>query len=574
MSTWAVTIDPEWGTPLEIYLQRNEKISIRQYPLDRVLFAIKTITTRDTAGDLYESTLEACLSVIYYPECLNLLISKSFRDIWFTLMDKYRTKHQAGLTTTVGFLAHNKKLEPFVDSLLDSKPQGANKFFQCLSLQALQVSKLDTQTLAIAFGRGDKFLRPPFDVKTPGTFIPDTGGHTTNTTTFLNENLFNSRHKFLSTYYRVPSCGWPAVLLVMWLIMMHSPYDSGEKENYVSQLAAIRELAFRYFLVCAPEERLIMEALVRETAGSMQCGYKGPVDSDDVRMILLALTRQLKSPMERRTPQSFYCLTLLSKYAAVVTEGFVDDLYPGFLNTGFNRLWVEFPGDPVRVLGAETSNHLLVFANTQIENAHDSLKLKPASIPEVILALVKGDLVSLTGRLMIVQATSRDTYESRGLRSELISLLSSISKSLARNQQTHSQFSAFYPDWIKTLIRILHFQAIGASPTSTNPIKIAWLEFGIALGYKELYERQTACACGVKPRIGYKEPLRTEDGVDIPLALRCLLRPKVFGKVLATPYGATLHGEQERHGHGSSNDSALVRSNLDDAFPSPGFMFG
>lgn len=103
MSRWAIPVDLDWGVPLDVYLKRGENLSIRQHPLDRVLSAIRTITTKNPSDTLYDSTLEAFLSVIYYPECLNLLNAKSFRDIWFTLMEKYLRAHSASL---VPFIIH------------------------------------------------------------------------------------------------------------------------------------------------------------------------------------------------------------------------------------------------------------------------------------------------------------------------------------------------------------------------------------------------------------------------------------------------------------------------------------
>lgn len=199
-----------------------------------------------------------------------------------------------GLVTSVGLLAHNKKLDPFVDLILTSNLEAGTETLRLLTLQVLQVTKLDAQSLITMFGRGDKFLRPPIDLVTPGLFIPNIGGLTTNTTTFLVKNIFDSRHtgKFLLANSRAPACGWSTVLLVMWLIMIHSPYYPGEEEAYASQLVAIRELAYRYFLVSTPEERPTMEILVKEsTRGVMTTGFEAPVDSDDARMIVSTLNR-------------------------------------------------------------------------------------------------------------------------------------------------------------------------------------------------------------------------------------------------------------------------------------------
>ncbi|KAF8593203.1 hypothetical protein BDV93DRAFT_566792 [Ceratobasidium sp. AG-I] len=405
MSRWEMFVTFDWGTPLDVYLARNKNLSMRQYPLDAVLSAIRTITIKNTSDVVHESTLEAFLSVIYYPKYLNLLVTKTFRKIWFTLMDKYNSVHEIydrsfgllmtqvlGLTTMIGLLAHNKKLELFVGSLLESKPQGADEFFRCLNLQAVQITKLDTQTLAVVLGRNDNFLGLPFDREKLAGFLPNIGGFTAETTMFLNQCLFEARHKFLSTIYHTRPCGWPMVLFVI-----------------------VREASYRYFLVCTPEERPIMETLVREAASGVTREIDLAKDSNDARMIILAPTRQLPCRSAHPTPQSLYCLTVLSKYAAAITRSFVDDLYPDLLSTGFNRIWAEFPADPIGVLGIDLCNHLLYLANTLMKHARDSFESQRVIIPEVISALATVDLVGLAGRLIIVHASLDDTFERRGL---------------------------------------------------------------------------------------------------------------------------------------------------------------
>lgn len=94
-----MTIDPSWGEPLDTYLERGDGLSIRQYPLSKVLSAIRTITIKGPADIISDSTLEAFLSVVYYPECLGLLNAESFRDIWFSLMEKYLSAHLVSVWT-------------------------------------------------------------------------------------------------------------------------------------------------------------------------------------------------------------------------------------------------------------------------------------------------------------------------------------------------------------------------------------------------------------------------------------------------------------------------------------------
>lgn len=185
-------------------------------------------------------------------------------------------------------------------------------------------------------------------------------------TMFLNEALYSSRHKFLSTNYHTTSYGWPIVLLVMWLLMFHSPVEPGDEEIYRTHVVALREHVYRYFRVCTLEEQPIMQALVRETVDRATSGLGDLVDSDDARMIILALTRRLTIRPNPPTSQTFLCLNFISRYAAFVTRGSVDDLYPGLLRAGLSRLWIECPGNININLDRDTRDRLLDFANMQI----------------------------------------------------------------------------------------------------------------------------------------------------------------------------------------------------------------
>lgn len=71
--TTAFTIDPSWGVPLDEYLEPIQHFSLPKYPVDRVLSSIKIITTNEHLETISDATLEAFLSVAYYPEHLILL---------------------------------------------------------------------------------------------------------------------------------------------------------------------------------------------------------------------------------------------------------------------------------------------------------------------------------------------------------------------------------------------------------------------------------------------------------------------------------------------------------------------
>ncbi|KAF8602253.1 hypothetical protein BDV93DRAFT_607685 [Ceratobasidium sp. AG-I] len=539
MARFAMSIDPNWGVPLKIYLERGENLAIRQYPLERVLSAIKVITTKGLGEIISDTTLEAFLSVVYYPERLRLLNAEGFRDIWFTLMENYIAVYSLydrsfgflmtqvlGLVTAVGFLAHNKKLESFINDTLVLKAITGSEILRLLTLQVLQVTKLDVQSLATMFGRGAKFRQPPFDNATAGSYLPNIGCLTTNTTTFLIKHFFDSRDKLLLASHRAPACGWPLVLLVMWLIMIHSPYYPEEEEAYASQLAAIREVAYRYSLVSTPEERPTMEVLIKESTRRIVSGFEAPVNSDDARIVVSTFIHQT-SRAEDSAPRSLYCLAMLSAHAAsAIEKSFVYDVYPSFLEAAFNRLWLELPDDPLSKLSMEACSELMVYANLHIQHARDCLNLKRTNILKAVHSLVRVDLVSLLGRLIIVHAAVEGTARSTTLRSaEMLSLISSLSKSLLKHDdQSRSELLPLYSDWTKICSRISYMQTTKPSPTSLDQMNTIWLEFGGALGYLDLYQHHAYCAnsrCAIVDVILSKSSVCAECSDAMYCSLRC-----------------------------------------------------
>lgn len=99
MDLCAIKTRSDWGIPIDTYLERGENLAIRQYPLGRVLSAIEAITTKRLGEMICDTTLEAVISVVYYPECVDLLNAKGFRDVWSGELERYLAVYSASLRT-------------------------------------------------------------------------------------------------------------------------------------------------------------------------------------------------------------------------------------------------------------------------------------------------------------------------------------------------------------------------------------------------------------------------------------------------------------------------------------------
>lgn len=81
-------VDRKWGVPLDAYLEQRQISPMPVYPMHIVQLAIRSIDP-DSSEIISDSTLEAILSIVHYPELLGLLVHKRFTFVWLDLLDQY-----------------------------------------------------------------------------------------------------------------------------------------------------------------------------------------------------------------------------------------------------------------------------------------------------------------------------------------------------------------------------------------------------------------------------------------------------------------------------------------------------
>lgn len=81
-------IDPNWGVPLGMYLERLKNPPFPKYPIHEVKSAIEALVPNSTIN-FSDSTLEAVISVIYYPELLEDLVNKDNLVICLYILIQY-----------------------------------------------------------------------------------------------------------------------------------------------------------------------------------------------------------------------------------------------------------------------------------------------------------------------------------------------------------------------------------------------------------------------------------------------------------------------------------------------------
>ncbi|KAF8592813.1 hypothetical protein BDV93DRAFT_517067, partial [Ceratobasidium sp. AG-I] len=153
-NSYSFILDPRWGVSLDKYLESSQPYSLAKYPVERVLSAIKTITTNDPPELISDTTLEAVLSVAYYPEqlkALDLEFCAPFYEILGTYLDHGHTvrrsfgvllKQVHGMSNMVEFLVVHHKLSAFVESLARSQIRGVD-VLHGLSREVVQLTGLD-----------------------------------------------------------------------------------------------------------------------------------------------------------------------------------------------------------------------------------------------------------------------------------------------------------------------------------------------------------------------------------------------------------------------------------------------
>ena len=98
-TSFSFALDPRYGVPLDKHIQSNQPSFLAKHPVNRVLSAIKTITTNDPPDIVSDATLEAVLSVVYYPEHLKLLCVDFYASI-YEILDTYLDHYTVSAPTS------------------------------------------------------------------------------------------------------------------------------------------------------------------------------------------------------------------------------------------------------------------------------------------------------------------------------------------------------------------------------------------------------------------------------------------------------------------------------------------
>lgn len=102
-TSFSFILDSGYGKPLEEYLGLNHIFSLVKHPVDRVLSAIKTIARNEPPEVISDATLEAILSVAYYPQYLKLLAADLYAPL-YEILDIYLDHYAVSISTLEFYL--------------------------------------------------------------------------------------------------------------------------------------------------------------------------------------------------------------------------------------------------------------------------------------------------------------------------------------------------------------------------------------------------------------------------------------------------------------------------------------
>ncbi|KAF8596691.1 hypothetical protein BDV93DRAFT_563086 [Ceratobasidium sp. AG-I] len=479
--SFSFTYDPRWGVGIDEYLESNKQFSLAKYPIDRVLSAIKTVTTNDPPGTISDATFEAILSIAYYPEHLGLL-DVEFCTPFYEIFDEYLNQRFKllersfgvllmqvhGIFTMVEFLVVSHKLKAFVESLARSRTRGVDVFHQ-LSLEAVRTTGLDKSP---SINTATNFFH---------TLLPTLRGHhihSFSATYLLLEDVFKARDGFSKVYSRIPGFGWPLVLLKMWPKLQFFKDELEGARTKVERLGQLRDLASRCLLVAPPPEKCVVGTLAWE----LDCKggdplvrepFEKPVDLDDLEMVAGSLLFHLSTRPARNTIGGLRNLNVAAQYAfhlARMVDRF--EIYPRLLQAGYVRLWTEitcapssrYPVDDVVSLGVG----LLGYTCEGCVMSKQTSRSK-ATTTEIALSLFAIDFVNLLGRLFLsytLGAGGSSSEVAGSAMSESQGQIISLDRSIAKyTKSLRSTFEPHYFDWLKVLryVSQLQFMSLPSS---------------------------------------------------------------------------------------------------------------
>ncbi|KAF8593821.1 hypothetical protein BDV93DRAFT_582092, partial [Ceratobasidium sp. AG-I] len=253
-------------------------------------------------------------------------------------------------------------------------------------------------------------------IETEPFCVTTTGGHNFMSTVYLILHCIKGRDGVLRAYTSRPTLGWPVLFLVMWAQIKSSTID--EKQTFMTKL---RETVFRYSLVSAPNERFVMQALVDDFANCVPEWEKHPPALNsfstmglDAIDISTALIEKLSFHQTDSSSEKLKYLTSVTEYGLQVLDdaGF-SNLF-SILEAAFEHLWQELDCDS-ESLDKDFTAHVILFATLVLRatvrgftrlGVLEECEIDVTLVPEINLVLVKIDIVSILGRLLLLSSAT------------------------------------------------------------------------------------------------------------------------------------------------------------------------
>ncbi|KAF8596684.1 hypothetical protein BDV93DRAFT_563081 [Ceratobasidium sp. AG-I] len=520
-ASFSFTLDPSYGSSLEEYLESNQHFTLVKYPVDRVLSAIKTITTNDPPEVVSDATLEAVLSVAYYPKHLELLDVDFYAplyEILATYLDHNTLLERSfgvllmqvyGIFTMVEFLVVHRKLLAFLKSLALAQARGVVVFYW-LSHEVAQIFGLDQDpsmnTVVQRFRDLLPTLRGSHTQSLPLNFL-------------ILERAFEARGSFSRACSRIPGFGWSLVLVKMWPTVQLMKQDPKGPNNKLEKLRQLQDLACRCLLVAPLHERCIVGSLdwvidcTRET--SFADSFGEPQGSGDFELILNTTLVQLSTCPAKKIAGDLKYLSTMAQYALQFARTMNRyDTYPQLLEAAYTRLWTEItssssdrhPVDNVVGYGVDLLGHTCEGCmRAEMTSGSESATL------DIVLSLSNLDFINLVGRLFLSYAARADESDGRWVDEMLSQALEDtflFGKTIAKyTKSLKSAFQPYYLDWLKVLWHISQLSSMSLPSSQLilphlEQLLSNWLHLGSKFGYSD--DNDVALACSYARCPGFK----------------------------------------------------------------------
>ncbi|KAF8596688.1 hypothetical protein BDV93DRAFT_527904, partial [Ceratobasidium sp. AG-I] len=466
--------DPRWGVALDEYLDSNQNYSLAKYPVDRVLSAIKTITTNDPPVLISDTTLETVLSVAYYPEHLEALDVEFYAPFYDILTSYLRHNHTLlrrsfgvllmqvhGMFNMVEFLVAHDKLSAFVDSLARSRIRGVDVLDR-LSHEVVRLTGLDREPSM--YGRVKLF-------HTLSTRLHGRHSRSFTDPYLLLECAFKALDEFSQVYSRIPGFGWPLFLLQMWPKLQSRAYKINGPYTQAELLGQLKDLASRWLLVAPPYEHCIV--------GTLDCAidYKGedpsvkdpllkPHDLNDLKTVTRTFLLRLSNRPARNTTWGLRYLNMMTRYTFHLIRTVNHyDLIPQLLEAAYTRLWIELTSGPSDAYPLDDVANLgtALFAYTCEGCVMSESPSGPNdTTSNIVLSFLRVDFVNMLGRLFLSYTLKANDSGNQmvgtaitEIHRQIYALNDWISGSA---KPLHSAFERYYLDWLKVLRYISELQ--------------------------------------------------------------------------------------------------------------------